>query len=246
MIQVVIIDDEISNAENLSVMLAKHCPEINVAGIAQSVEDGIKLVNEINPSVLFLDIQMPGRNGFDLLKTLPAQNFEVIFVTAYDKYAIQAIKFSAIDYLLKPVNSGELIIAVEKAIANIKREKQNLKLENLIRLLENKSDLRIAISSGKETVFILTKEIIYCRSDNNYTLLFLRNKEKHVSSKPIFEFEEILTSQGFIRCHQSYLVNKSYIKKWIKTDGDRLLMEDGSEIPVARNRKEKIKSEMMR
>lgn len=241
MLQAVIIDDEISNIENLKILLNKYCPEITVAGTATNVEQGLLAIRELNPAILFLDIQMPDKGGFDLLKSIAAPDFEVIFVTAYDKYAIQAIKFSAIDYLLKPVNINELVNAVDRAIVNAERKMQNKRLENLIRSISNKNQLRIAIPGNKETLFINPETILFCKSDNNYTIFHLKNEQKHISSKPIFEYEELLSAHGFIRCHQSYLVNSLFIKSWIKVDGDRLLIEGGHEIPISRNRKEKVK-----
>lgn len=241
MVRAIIVDDEVSNIENLAILLNKYCPKIAVAGTATNVEEGLLLIREIRPAILFLDIQMPDKGGFDLLKSIATPDFEVIFVTAYDQYAIQAIKFSAIDYLLKPVNINELINAVDRAIANAEKKVQNERLENLIRSISNKNPLRIAIPGNKETLFIDPETILFCNSDNNYTTFHLKNDQKHVSSKPIFEYEELLSSYGFIRCHQSYLVNSLFIKSWIKVDGDRLLMDGGHEIPVARNRKEKVK-----
>ena len=241
MVPAVIVDDEISNIENLTILLNKYCPKITVAGMATNVEQALRVISETNPSVLFLDIQMPGKGGFDLLKSIATPDFEIIFVTAYDQYAIQAIKFSAIDYLLKPINIEELVRAVDRAIANAVKKKQNERLENLIRTISNKNQLRIAIPGHKETLFISPETILFCKSDNNYTHFYLKDDRKHTSSKPIFEYEELLSSYGFIRCHQSYLVNSIFIKSWIKVDGDRLLIEGGHEIPVSRNSKEKVK-----
>ena len=241
MLQAVIVDDEVSNIENLTILLNKYCPKIVVAGTATNVDQGLLVIREINPSILFLDIQMPDKNGFDLLKSITTHDFEVIFVTAYDQYAIQAIRFSAIDYLLKPVNINELVNAVDRAIINVERKTQNERLENLIHSISNKNQLRIAIPGNKETFFISPETILFCKSDNNYTIFHLNNNLKHTSSKPIFEYEELLSAHGFIRCHQSYLVNSIFIKSWIKIDGDRLLMEGGHEIPVSRNSKEKVK-----
>ena len=241
MLQAVIVDDEISNIENLTIMLNKYCPKIVVAGTATSVDQGLTVIREINPSILFLDIQMPDKGGFDLLKSMVDPDFEVIFVTAYDQYAIQAIKFSAIDYLLKPININELVNAVSRAIINIEREKKNERLENLVHSISNKNQFRIAIPGNKETIFINPETILFCKSDNNYTIFYLQSNQKYVSSKPIFEYEELLSAHGFIRCHQSYLVNNIFIKSWIRVDGDRLLMEGGHEIPISRNNKEKVK-----
>lgn len=241
MLQAVIVDDEISNIENLTILLNKYCPKIIVAGTATNVGQGLLVINEVNPSLLFLDIQMPGKDGFDLLKSIETPDLEVIFVTAYDQYAIQAIKFSAIDYLLKPVNINELVNAVNRAVTNAERKNQNERLENLIRSISNKNQLRIAIPGNKETLFISPETILFCKSDNNYTIFYLQNNQKQVASKPIFEYEELLSPHGFIRSYQSYLVNSRFVKSWIRVDGDRLLMEGGHEIPVSRNSKEKVK-----
>lgn len=241
MLQAVIIDDEISNIENLTIMLNKYCPKIVVAGTATNVDQGLLVIREINPSILFLDIQMPDKGGFELLKSIAAPDFEVIFVTAYDQYAIQAIKFSAIDYLLKPINVNELVNAVNRAVINIEKEKQNERLQNLVHSISNKNQLRIAIPGNKETLFISPETILFCKSDNNYTVFYLQGNQKHTSSKPIFEYEELLSTHGFIRCHQSYLVNGIFIKSWVRVDGDRLLMEEGHEIPISRNSREKVK-----
>jgi two-component system, LytTR family, response regulator len=241
MLKAVIVDDEINNIENLTIMLNKYCPKINVAGTATNVEQALGVIGETNPSILFLDIQMPDKGGFDLLKSIAAPDFEVIFVTAYDQYAIQAIRFSAIDYLLKPINVNELINAVNRAVVNIEKERQNERLENLVRSVSNRKHLRIAIPGNKETVFVSPETILFCKADNNYTVFYLQSQDKHISSKPIFEYEELLSPYGFIRCHQSYLVNSSFINSWIRVDGDRLLIEGGHTIPVSRNNKEKVK-----
>ncbi|WP_343703242.1 LytTR family DNA-binding domain-containing protein [Chitinophaga sp.] len=241
MFRAVIIDDEISNIENLTIMLRKYCPKITIAGTATSVDQGLQVMMETNPAILFLDIQMPDKGGFDLLKSIAAPDFEVIFVTAFDQYAIQAIKFSAIDYLLKPINTTELVNAVNRAIANIEKEKQNERLQNLVYSISHKNQLKIAVPGNKETLFISPETILFCKSDNNYTVLYLQHNQKLTSSKPIFEYEELLSAHGFIRCHQSYLVNSAFIKSWIRVDGDRLLMEEGHEIPISRNSKEKVK-----
>lgn len=241
MLRAIIVDDEVSNIENLTILLNKYCPQITVVATATNVEQGLLLIREFKPAILFLDIQMPGKGGIDLLKSIATPNFEVIFVTAYDEYAIQAIRFSAIDYLLKPVNINELVNAVDRAIVNTEKKMHNERLENLISSISNKNQLRIAIPGHKETLFLSPETILFCKSDNNYTIFYLKNAQMHTSSKPIYEYEELLSAHGFIRCHQSYLVNSIFIKSWIKVDGDRLLMEGEHEIPISRNRKEKVK-----
>jgi len=245
MISAVIIDDEQNNIDNLTLLLNKHCARLEIISTALNADEGKKIILQQKPELIFLDIQMPGKSGFDLLKELQQHSAEIIFVTAYDKYALQAIKFSAVDYLLKPINTEDLKLAVEKAIDRINHKKQNLQLENLISFLQkqhNKEEHRIALPTLKETRFIAVKSIIHCESNNNYTTFFLDNSEKLLVSKPIYEYEEILSSYGFIRCHQSHLVNKKFIKSWVKTDGGYLLLEDETQIPVSKNKKEIVKA----
>jgi two-component system LytT family response regulator len=244
MITAVIIDDEKNNIDNLAALLQQYCPQVNIYATAMNADDGEKIILQHHPDIVFLDIQMPGRNGFDLLHALDNYSFEIIFITAHDQYGIQAVKFSAIDYLLKPINIKELKLAVQKAEQRSTQKKQNLQLENLIRLLEQKQEKqfhRIALQSTKETRFIEIGKIIRCESSNNYTSFYLVDQEKIVTSKPIFEYEEMLSGYGFVRCHQSHLVNKAFIRSWIKEDGGYLLLEDNTQVPVSRNKREQLK-----
>jgi two-component system LytT family response regulator len=243
----IIIDDEQNNITNLQQLLQKHCPMVKVIATAMNADEGFNLIQRHHPDIVFLDIQMPGKNGFELLQSLPAYNFEVIFVTAYDQYGIQAIKFSAIDYLLKPISIEELQQAVDKAQKKLEQKKQNLQLQNLIDLLKHshqKEEHRIALPSAKETRFIQTQYIVRCESNNNYTTFFLSNNEKIIVSRPIYEYEEILKDYGFIRTHQSHLVNKKYIRSWVKEDGGYLLLQDATQIPISKQKKELIKQEL--
>ena len=245
MIRAVIIDDEQNNIDNLQKLLQKYCPEVIIAATALNAENGKRMIREQTPDLVFLDIQMPGKNGFDLLKSLTNYSFQIIFVTAFDKYGIQAVKFAAIDYLLKPIDIEELKSAVDKAVGKIHQNKQNHQLENLLRLLQQnqqRDEHRIALPAVKEIRFVKTQDIIRCESSNNYTTFFLLNGEKLIVSKPIYEYEELLSDYGFIRCHQSHLVNKKFIKSWVKEDGGYLLLEDNSQLPISRQKKEEIKT----
>lgn len=245
MINAVIIDDEQNNIDNLQLLLSKYCSEVNIVGHALNATGGEKLIKQRSPDLVFLDIQMPGENGFEMLKSLNQYDFAIIFVTAYDQYGIQAVKFSAIDYLLKPVNVEELKTAVSKAIEKHSQKNQNLQLENLIRFLkqeQQKSIHRIALQGAKETRFVETEHIVRCESSNNYTTFFLTSGEKILTSRPIFEYEEMLTDYGFFRSHQSHLVNKKHIRSWVKEDGGYLLMNDNSQVPVSRNKRDVLKA----
>jgi len=222
MLRVVLVDDEQNNIDNLLILLQQHCPEVSIVGTAMNASEAEAIILEQNPDLVFLDIQMPNTNGFELLARFKEPQFEVIFVTAFDKYGIQAVKFAALDYLLKPINIVELKTAVARAIIKCGSKQQNLQLENLMRLLKNsqqKEEHRIALSDAKETRFVKTTEIIRCESNNNYTVFFLANAEKFTTSKPIYEYEEILQDYGFIKCHQSHLVNKNMSDPGLKKMG---------------------------
>jgi two-component system LytT family response regulator len=245
----VIIDDEDNNIENLSILLKKHCPEVKIIGTAGNAGQGKELILSSHPELVFLDIQMPVTNGFGLLSSLNSYPFEIIFVTAYDKYALQAIKFSALDYLLKPIDTVELINAVEKAFLKRQQKTENLSLENLVRMIgkkENKSNHRIALQSLKETRYIEPKKIIRCTSLNNYTTFYLDDGETFITSRPIFEYEEILAEYGFFRSHQSHLVNLTYIKSIVKEDGGYILLKDSTQVPLSRNKREEIKNALLK
>lgn len=246
-IRSVIIDDEINNVDNLSQLLKAYCPQIDIVADANSAEEGKKIIIEHRPDIIFLDIQMPDHSGFELLKQLDSRKFEVIFITAYDQYAIQAMRFSAVDYLLKPIDVEELQFAVAKAIKNHELKTQNHELLNLIHLLkwqQNKEEHRIGLTTLKETRFVKPSEIIRCESSNNYSTFYLNDDEQLLVSRPIFEYEEMLKEYGFIRCHQSHLVNKHFVKSWLKEYGDFLLMFNGMEVPVSRNKKNAVKDSL--
>jgi two-component system, LytTR family, response regulator len=240
----VLIDDENHNLDNLSQLLTTYCPQLNVCDTATNAEYGKTIILRHQPDIVFLDIQMPDKNGFDLLTELSQYDFEVIFVTAYDQYAIKAMRFAAVDYLLKPIDIEDLQSAVDRAIKECQSKVHNHHLENLIQIIksqEKMSEHRIALTTMKETRFIKTNEIVRCESSNNYSTFFLQNNEKVLVCKPIYEYEEILKEYGFIRCHQSHLINTKFVKSWLREDGDRLLLFNGAEIPVSRNKKDTVK-----
>lgn len=243
-IKAVIIDDEQNNLDNLQFLVNTYCPEVTVLGTALNVGKGLSLIAETKPDLLFLDIQMPGKSGFDLLKALPGRDMEVVFVTAYDHYGIQAIKFSAIDYLLKPVDVSELKAAVGKVVSRLESKKHNNQLENLLDIIGkrvDKSDHRIALPSQRETRLVAVSNIVRCESSNNYSSFFLTNGDEVLVSKPIYEYEELLEDYGFIRCHQSHLVNTWHVLSLLKEDGGYLLLVGGKKIPIARQRKEEVR-----
>lgn len=239
-----LIDDEQPNLDNLRILLETYCPQVEICGTALDTRTATALLYSHQPDLVFLDIQMPQQNGFDWLRSLPAPRFEVIFVTAYDQYAIQALRFAAVDYLLKPLAIDELQTAVERALQQHFLKEQHQLLRNLIHYLEDVSkpaEQRIALSTAKETRFVRTSEIVRCESANNYTTFHLTDGEALLVCKPIFLYNDLLGPYGFVRCHQSHLVNKAFIKSWKKDFGDFLLLTNGAEVPIARSKKEELK-----
>ncbi len=248
MIRSVIIDDELNNIDNLTGLLKLYCPQVMVAGTAMNADEGARLIRDSAPQLVFLDIQMPGKTGFDMIRGLSEHNFEIILITAFDTYGIQAIRFSALDYLLKPVNIAELKAAVLKAETRIREKQKNYELENLLAIISNreaKSVHKLALPTLKETRFVYPREIVRCESSNTYTSFYLSSNEKIVVSKPIYECEELLADFGFLRCHQSHLVNRHFVKSWVKENGGQLLLENGTLVPVSRSKKEAVANELI-
>lgn len=244
----ILIDDEISNLENLRNLLQKHCPQVTILSTAQNVSDAVEAIEKYSPNVVFLDIQMGEQIGFDVLKLLPKRNFEVIFVTAYDHYGIQAVKFAALDYLLKPIDIEELINAVNKAEQKLATQIQNLQLDFLLQELRKpeKDHSKIALQMQSEIRYVPLSEIIRCEADNTYTYFFLTNSEKILVSKSLKEYADLLRPSGFLRTHQSHLVNPKYVKSWLKEDGGILLLTSGEKIPVSKPNKETVKQALQR
>jgi two-component system LytT family response regulator len=244
MIKCVIIDDEKNNIANLNLLLQEYCPQIFIASVAVNIEEGKKIIEVYSPDLVFLDIQLTHGTGFDLLKQISNINFEVIFVTAYDAFAINAMRFSAVDYLLKPLNVSELQSAVIRAEQRINTKLKNKQLDNLLDVLKNqnlKSGHRIALTTLKEIRLVPTNELIRCESSNTYTIFYLSNNEQIVVSKPMYEYENLLQGYGFFRCHQSHMINKFFIKSWVKDSGGYILMIDGKQVPISRDKKAVLK-----
>jgi len=239
----ILVDDEISNLENLRTLLEKHCPQVTIIATAQNVSDAVEAIERYLPDLVFLDIQMGEKTGFDVLKLLPSRNFEVVFVTAYDQYGIQAVKFAALDYLLKPIDIDELTCAVNKAEHKITTQKQTAQLDFLLQQLTKPETnmSKIALPMQSEIRYVALSEIIRCEADNTYTHFFLSRDEKILVSKSLKEYADLLRPNGFLRTHQSHLVNPKYIKSWLKEDGGVLLLFSGEKIPISKPNKEMVK-----
>lgn len=242
MLTAVIVEDEKRSRESLKGLLSLYCKNISVVAEADGVQSGIDALRKNNPDILFLDIQMPDGSGFKLLESIGNINFSIIFTTAYDQFAIKAIKFSAIDYLLKPIFPDDLIEAVKKAEKSIltKKTQQNVEV-----LLENfrkpeSEPPKIVLSTAERINVVKVKDIIRCESDNYYTNYFFIDGKQLLVSKTLKENEELLSDYNFIRPHKSHLINVIYIKSYNKHDGGSIVMTDGSVVPVSRRKKEKI------
>lgn len=246
MISAIIVDDEPINISNLKALLSRNCKEIEVIATALSADEAKTQILTLKPDVVFLDIEMPGKNGFDLLKSLNDPDFAVVFVTAYDAYGIMAVKFSALDYLLKPINITELKNTVARIEQSVHTKKENLRLNNLLYLLDRKQpdeNQKIALPTQKETFLVPVKDILRCESSNNYTTFFLTSGAEHLISKPLYEYDELLNPYGFIRCHQSHLVNKMHVTSILNEDSGYLVLNYGTQkIPISKQRKSAIKA----
>jgi two-component system LytT family response regulator len=240
----IIVDDEIANIENLRALLLKHCPQVAVVATALNNNDAAELINLHQPDLVFLDIQLKDDSGFNLFKLLPQKSFEVIFVTAFDSYGIQAIKFAALDYILKPVDIDELMAAIAKAEEKSRSKQHNQQLDFLLSNIkkDEKQPLKIALPQQKEIRYVSVNDIIRCEADNVYTFFYLQNGERILVSKSLKEFAGLLEPNGFFRAHQTHLISITAIKSWLKEDGGTLLLNNGDKIPVSRPNREKLKT----
>jgi len=250
MYKVVIVDDEVNCVEVLEILISENHKDLVIIEKFNSSVKALEYLQNNFVDLVFLDIQMPFLTGIDLLQQFQNHTFQVIFTTAFDQFAINAIKLSALDYLLKPIDEDLLSIAIDKFKKNKNKTDIQSQLSNLLQQYQAPQALQApsnSIPNGKITVALQDKilfidpiEIIYCQSNDNYTTFILKNGEKILASKTIKYFDDILSSQGFLRPHQSYLINGKYIEQYNKKDGGCLIMVNGTSIPVSRNRKEEI------
>ena len=233
-----IVDDESGNRELLTSMIADHCPKIAGVVTAASVDEAHLMLKKEHIDVVFLDVEMPGGTGFDLLNELSQIDFKVIFVTAYDAYALKAIKYSALDYLLKPVDPIELKAAVEKLDASRAQQEQ---LDLLSHNLNHTQDRRIALSTQEAVIFVQVSEIIRLQAEANYTRVYRSGEDPVLLSGNLGHFEKLLQDQQFYRPHQSHLINMQQVAKYVKSEGGFFEMTDGAQVPIARLKKEEVK-----
>ena len=235
-LQAVLVDDDDRNLNALAEKLSRHCPQVAVAARCNSAASGLEAIDGIRPDLVFLDIEMPLMNGFLMLHQLQYKNFELIFVTAYDHYAISAIRYSALDYLVKPVEIEELKAAVSRAVEKRQQAKSNLQIELLLEHFQQKPRQRIAIPTAEGLQFLFIDAIMYLEAVNNYTNIFVEG-HKYVVSRTLKDFEDLLPTTAFVRIHHSFIVNKQFVEKYIRGEGGQVVLRNGVALEVSKRRK---------
>jgi two-component system LytT family response regulator len=242
MIQVIIVDDEKKAVSALEKMLSRYFPEINIVATTQQPQEAIELIKRLEPDLVFMDVEMPLMTGFEVLEALGDIHFSTIFTTAYHEYAIKAIRYSALDYLLKPLSEDELRQAIQRYKEKVKSTAQQQQFNLLFDNIKNISNSfsKITVSTIDGMLFLYVNEIIYCESESSYTTFYMRSGEKIVSSKTMKEYEELLPPHLFFRIHHSYLVNMHEIKRYIKGEGGTVILNNLVELPVSKRKKEEF------
>ena len=239
-VKAIIVDDERHGREALQRALMEYCPEVEILELCENPEKGIEKIKELRPDLVFLDIQMPNLSGFDVLQQLAPIDFEVVFVTSYEKYAIKAIKFSALDYLLKPVDADDLVLAVQKAKKQMNRADSGFRYQSVLNNINHRSGKieKLAVPTTDGINFYQTKDIIYCDADGHYTTLYLVGQKKEVVTKNLKDFENLLSGSGFFRVHNSSLVNMRHIRKYVRGEGGYVILTEDYHVTVSRRKKD--------
>ncbi|MDX9846057.1 MAG: LytTR family DNA-binding domain-containing protein [Tenuifilaceae bacterium] len=240
-LKAVIIDDQEDIRSINRTLLSQNFPDIDVVGEADGVDSGIELILKSNPDLVLLDIEIKGGTGFNILQKIRPYNFMVIFITAFDEFAIKAIKFSAIDYILKPVNETEFCSAIENAITTYEKNKVAMQVQNLLDHVEDKGKNRKIVLRTMESIFLVDlEEVLYCESDNSYTTFYLSDCKQILVSKGIKEYEQMLSPFRFFRPHQRYLVNLNHVERIDKNDGGSIILKNKASIPISHRRKQAL------
>jgi two-component system, LytTR family, response regulator len=239
----ILIDDEPDGIRTLQKLLNRHCPQVEVIATCSNAAAAKEQISNLQPEVIFLDIQMPGKSGLDLLAELPSKNFEVVFVTAYNEYMLQALQFSAADYLLKPVDEDRLIEAVSrvsKRLEDDRKEEHNSTLLHNLAKAGHPNEMRLCLPTFKGFTILKLEEIIYCEAERSYTVFHLEDKKTITVSKPLTDYDHLLKDTLFFRVHKSFLVNLYHVKEYQRGEGGLVVMSNGAEIEVSRRRKDEF------
>lgn len=242
----IIVDDEAKSRENLQILLSDFCENVKVSAMASTVAEGLDVIKKIEPDVVFLDIQMHKETGFDLLRQIDKIDFEIIFTTAHSEYAIEAIKFAAIDYLLKPIDIGDLrkaVSKIEKKLADsFLRERLDVLIQNF--RSESSDQYKLALPTSEGLNFISLKDVLYCEAMSNYTKFHMRDSSNHLVSKTLKEYETLLMQHNFFRIHNSFLVNIREVKKYVRGEGGYVIMNNEQNLDVSKRKKEAFLSKI--
>jgi len=237
--KVLVIDDEKPTRDFIKRLIDSYHLGVEVFTNGENVATGVEAIHRLQPDLVILDIQMPDGNGFDVLKSIPVKNFEVIFITAFQEYAIQAIKFSALDYILKPIDSEELKQAIDNALNTITKKTDESQLNVLQHNMQQNSKRKLVLKTQESVHVVEIDDIVRCESDKNYTLFYFMNAKKILVSKTLKDFDTLLAGLTFFRAQQSHLINLNYVERYDRHEGT-IIMKDGSAIPLALARKEQF------
>ena len=242
MIRCILIDDEKNALEMMEWLLKTYCPEVGITAMCNSSKEGIEAINKYRPDLVFLDIEMPNMNGFDMLEQFDKLFFDVVFCTAYDQFAIKAFKYSALNYLLKPVDPDDLkatIKRIEERKTSPSREQFDLLLQTM-KQANKTTPQRIALTTGDGLIFVPTTDILYCEAESNYTNVFLTGGKKILVSKVLKDIDEVLNGPDFYRVHSSFLININHIKKLIRGDGGYIVMDNDAPVSISRSKRQEF------
>jgi two-component system LytT family response regulator len=246
-VRTILVDDEPRGLNSMQKLLQMNCPDVTIVGTSTNVDDALEKINQLRPDLVFLDIAMPVKNGFDLLKELHNPQFEVIFVTAHNNFMIEAFHFSAVDYLLKPVEDDLLIDAVKRARKRIIEKSGSRNIETLLHNMQQRQtpqNMKLCIPSLKGFQVVELSDILYAEAAGNYTNFYFTALPFICTSKPIHEYEELLNDNGFVRVHKSFLISLLHVKQYLKGEGGSVILSNGKEIEVARRKKDIFLSRM--
>ena len=239
----ILVDDEPDGIRTLKKMLELNCPEVKIEATCSNAMAAKQMLEEIQPDVVFLDVRMPGKSGLDMLSELSTMNFEVIFVTAHNEYLLQALQFSAVDYLMKPVDEDRLVEAVQRVEKRLTLKKTAVQAETLLHNINKTGfplEMRLCLPTQKGFTIVKLEEIIYCEAQRSYTLFRFANNKSTMVSKPLFDYDRLLSDTVFFRVHKSFLINLMHVKEYARGEGGTVIMSNGMEIEVSRRKKEQF------
>lgn len=239
----ILVDDEPDGIRTLKKLLEMNCPEVEIVATCSNTFDAVNKIQELKPDLIFLDIRMPNKSGLDMLAEISEIDFEVIFVTAHNEYMLQALQFSAVDYLMKPVDEDRLQEAVQRVEKRLKGKKNEGRTEVLLHNINKAGyplEMRLCLPTQKGFTIVKLEEIIYCEAQRSYTLFRLINNKSIIISKPLFDYDKLLADTVFLRVHKSFLINLMHIKEYMRGEGGTVVMSDGMEVEISRRKKEQF------